>query len=358
MKKKVKNSVLTFSAVLAAVMIFALALPFSASAETFSADIGTQTDILDMEIGHFKSRASGEFGMTEIQLTDGVIAADDTTRVFWNAKAVADRNASAVYEKEGGDYIYKLTDGTEKAYFYVVEFTDLRADVDSFAIYFNTDAKQDKAEDRYPSEYIDSSFDILVSSDGGKTFSVAWSSVPLTLTADGTGVDKMAGLTEFEKGGGNTKEEKITNSAGEVLDTYRYIEADFDKKYEKVDTVVYACSALRRNTYEDIAPHWWACRMSEFDVYGEKLPEETTPEATTAEVTTAGEDTGATSTAGSGDGTSAPSVDVTSSSPQSTTAAESGSDKGCASFGASAAAALIAAVAAGVIIPGSKKNRA
>ena len=177
MKKKVKNSVLTFSAVLAAVMIFALALPFSASAETFSADIGTKTDILDMEIGNFKSRASGEFGMTEIQLTDGVIAADDTTRVFWNAKAVADRNASAVYEKEGGDYIYKLTDGTEKAYFYVVEFTDLRADVDSFAIYFNTDAKQDKAEDRYPSEYIDSSFDILVSSDGGKTFSVAWSSI-------------------------------------------------------------------------------------------------------------------------------------------------------------------------------------
>lgn len=250
----------------------------SASAEKYVVENGDKTDVLDQWYCTLYARSNNE--KVSYTLCDGYYAADVGETCYFNY-SLCSKNTQNEYEADGGDYKFKLKDGTEKVYFYYIMFEDLNVDVDSFAIYFNNERSYDVGSEygeTFPYWQIDSAFDILVSQDGGQTYSLAWSSVPFERGADGSIVSNAA-VPESE--GGNMTEVVVKDASGAYKYTYRYVKEDLNQKYENVTNVIYACAAMRRYGADNNDPHYYCARITEFDMFGVNHAAENTTEAPT-----------------------------------------------------------------------------
>jgi LPXTG-motif cell wall-anchored protein len=145
--------------------------------------------------------------------------------------------------------------GVATKYYYSYQFDGLaNVTVGSFALYF-TNAGQNNFNSTATAT-VDCAYDILVSTDGGNTWSVAWKSVDLVYGADGK-VSSSAAMTVEQ--GGNV----VLHNDNELYQ-YMTVTGDFDKVYKNVTNVAYACRAPRVSSN---APFYYVARISEFDVY-------------------------------------------------------------------------------------------
>ena len=258
----------------------------SASAESYKLDVPEgKEDVLTGMYGYFIS-ANSDLAVGDAKLTDGVYAADSGSKVYIN-KSHCGKGAQGDLE---ANFAYKLTDNSEVKYYYTFRYDLLdaegfTADVDSFAMYFNNEnvycAGSEKGEE-FPQYHIDAAFDILVSQDGGETYTIAWKSNDLLYDGNGTLVSCAGMLVE---NGGNCSQEVILDAGGNALTTYKYIIEDFDKTYEGVTNILYGCREMRRDNTDLSLPFYYVVRCSEFDVYGKKNVVET--EAPTGDPTDA-----------------------------------------------------------------------
>ena len=286
--------------ILAVIIATSLVLPFSSGAvepdwsviegtTQYMVNLGDKVNVLRDNGGLIYSVANIVDNIDII--TDGVhFGYGKYPRVFYNKKVFDNKDAAKTAEEAPGVYEFKLADGTTNAYYYYISWENVNADVASFDIYFSGEDAYNTTGLHLPNYQIDAEFDILVSSDNGETWNVAWQSVRFeTDPNDPEKVVSMAGFTENE-GKGNAVEVKITDPADPhtVLTTYRYISGEFNQTYENVTNVVYAVSRIRRDgqtidekdkygylverTYLLKAiPQCYACRISEFQVFGTKL---------------------------------------------------------------------------------------
>ncbi len=248
------------------------------TAGKYSVELKGKVDILNGKTAKFIS-ARGGTPDTAPELTDGVYAADVGTKVYLNSSwikkddvegATANYDASTQKAKAGGDYSFA---GVDQTYVYALEFEKLGGvKADSFALYFNNE-KYFQNADEYASQQCDNQFDILVSTDGGKTYQKAWSSVRWAVKENGK--YPYVGASLLKSQGGSYLAGEITNGEGAPVQ-YRYISEKFDKKYEGVTNIVYACAVPRlQDKYTvpymvgevDQTFFSYYARISEFDVY-------------------------------------------------------------------------------------------
>ncbi len=279
-------------AVAIAILALLTAVPMSASAANLTVDNTGKVDVLEGATSMMMSKSNCYFISTV--LTDGVFADNEGTTVYYN-KAFCAKGDCATLEDFPGEFEYTLTDGTKKTYYYTFEFTDLNANVDSFAIYYNNNNTYPIETEHFPFYHIDSEAEILISTDGGKTYSVAWHSTPFKMNVDNTYPETCHGYTVEE--GGDFIEVNLKNDAGEINCTYKYMESKFDKEYKNVTNIVYCSVHPRREgkqtttdgvtTLSGVTPFYYATRMTEFDVYGSVNATVETTEAVTEAATSA-----------------------------------------------------------------------
>lgn len=276
-----KRTLRIISLLLSALMLTAiLSLPaFAAEQLTVKVEEGTE-DVLDhlLTLTYCSPKNEGKIMMNSC-VVDGIFAVEHESKCYFNNAFCTNGDQESI-EESGGTFEFVLTDGSTKKYLYSINFElfDYTADVDSFALYFNNERSYDIGSEygeTFPFYHIDAEFEILVSQDGGQTYTIAWESVPYEVSPDGTTLLSCAGLLESE--GGNMTEEKVFNEAGTYVCTYRYVADDLKQKFEGVTNIIYACEKLRRTGYTDFAPFYFAARISEFDVYGSKTMLETEP---------------------------------------------------------------------------------
>ena len=273
-----------FAAVLAAVCALCmLASVLTVSAQDLKVEKPSGTvDIIEGFDGIVQSRGQNGF-LSEVNsngtnasgldvLTDGTYTLhfhDGGKPLSYLNIPVCGSSEPETYDKAGGDYSFP---GVDKKYYYSIEYKDVYSDAASFAMYFSNE-KNYAADGTVPVYQIDASFDILVSTDGGSTYKVAWSSVDYVIDENrknGNGyaaVVRCAGMS-YDKGG-NMVEAYVTDENGKQV-PYKYVIANFDQSYTNVTNIVYACSNLRRNGNQDKA-FYYCARISEFDVYNTAL---------------------------------------------------------------------------------------
>ena len=353
---------------LVAIMALSLVPAAYAVSDPIFADNAGKVDVLTGEIAYlnaptqnFTPDSANEFSEEGYpRLTDGMVCTPLSSKAYFNKSWQAktdDKSAEEVAtedEKNGNATCeFTLADGTVKKYFYEWGFEDLNCDVNSFAIYWSNE-KDYSVPDSVVAEWqADAAFDILVSQDGGQTWTVAWESTRLTYKKDAEGndvVDTMSALT-VDKGGDWTHVEVATDTE---YYWYRYIKADFNTEYKGVTNIAYGCVNPRREgktTYFTTRAFYYIARITEFDAFGtnHKAAEvtETTAEETTAEQV---EDTTASQIAD----TTVTQVEDTSKAPVETTGGEAAvtskapeegkSDKGCSSSVAFAGVAVVMAL--------------
>ena len=166
-----------------------------------------------------------------------------------------------------------MKDGSKKSYYYEIAFSNLSVDVDSFQLWWYNEKDYTPDGEVQVEWHADAAFDILVSQDGGKTWSVAWESTRLSFKNDEQGnkvVDKMSAWTK-ENGGDWTH---VTGGTSDSkLYWYRTISANFNKEYKGVTNIAYGCVSPRREGLKDPVragadAFYFVARISEFDVYG------------------------------------------------------------------------------------------
>ncbi len=336
--------------ILVAVMAMML-IPSVSAAAPLTVDLKGRTDVLEGEIGMMNAPANEDCVDGDGRMTDGIfcVPGDDP---FFNKKGFDSAAAAKELEDSGNAaYEFKLVDGTVNKYYYEIQWFDLNCDVDSFAIYFSNSNDYSQPNTRVAWWQVDSAFDVLVSQDGGNTWSVAWQSVRFTTKtdADGNKVIDTNSSYLIDQGGDWTHVENTENG----YYFYRYIDAKFNQEYKGVTNIAYGCVNPRRASEKDadgvsqgtVNPFNWVCRISEFDVYGKNNKTETTEEVTTAapetdapteaEVTTAAPETDAPTEAA-----------ATTAAPEATEAAKDG---GCSSSVAFAGIAFVLAAGCALI---------
>lgn len=295
-----------FAAVLAVLCTALLlsALCVSAEETAWSVEPGDRENILSGAAGTLRTVLAD---YPADLLTDGKHYGYGTDPyVFLNRRCYADGNAAAAAEQNPGTFSFRLADGETRSYYYTVVFDGLYADVNSFELYFCGDDALADAVSHFPNYQIDAAFDILISTDDGETWEVAWESERLAVSAeDSAAITGMAGFTA-EEGTGNAAEVKVPDpdDASKIRTTYRIISGEFAQEYQNVTDIAYGCVTLRRSgkivdvmdgevlVESHCVPKtdawYYSARMSEFQVFGEKNERPVTTEAvTTAEVTAA-----------------------------------------------------------------------
>lgn len=276
-------------AALMALLLCAMLIPATAeelpTAQVYTADIGTKVDVTKDKTAKLVSPSTTA---DVALLTDGVIAEDfKTTKTgdvstnlttgntarYLNKKAFSNKAAGTTVEQNGGQYTFG---GIEQKYEYYISFEGLNNNIGSFALYFTTDGVVDTSNYRPNWGHIDSEFDIIVSCDGGQTWSRAWSSVPYVGGESDTAMPKSCAAFDPDyEGTGNAK--LVLEPGSDPTSPkygYRVISGDFDKVYENATNVAYAVIHMRRDAPSTPSVNqYYAARMSEFDVYeGEVAP--------------------------------------------------------------------------------------
>ena len=276
---------------IALIMVLLLAPSALAAYPEMSVDLKGRTDVLDQEMGMLNAPANENKVDSGPRMTDGIFCKPMESSQYFNQKLFSSEASAGELEPLGGTYEFTLVDGTVNKYFYEIQWYDLDCDVNSFAIYFSNEKDYTTGEAPVPWWQCDSAFDILVSQDGGTTWSVAWKSIRFTTKTDADGntvIDTCSAWT-IDQGGDWTHVEKSTDTE---FYWYRFIEGNFDKEYKGVTNIAYGCVNPRRASEKDASdiphgtprPFYYVARITEFDVYGKnnKAAEETTPEETTA----------------------------------------------------------------------------
>ncbi len=259
-------------------------------------DLQGKDDVLNKVPGEFNSPKYGEDYVDENnipRLTDGVYAIEPLKDLYgisyfnlaWCANGEAEQ-----FETDGGAFEYKLTSGETAKYLYTFEWTGLDCEASSFALWFNNEtAYYDyDTNDAYSWWQQDSEFCILVSQDGGKTYTEVYHSVPFTVENDA-----IVSCASWLKSEGGLWEmfDAIDNDKASLF-RYRYMTAEFDMNYKGVTNIVYAGIKARRNGNSKVTAFYYSPRIAEFDVYGKTITPkfvETEPETTVEETTAAPE---------------------------------------------------------------------
>jgi cell division septation protein DedD len=342
-----KALLLTFAVLLA----LSLAVPAAAFDYVYP-ELGGKVDVLDGEIAVLNAPNKDFAPDSDDRLTDGIICKPLESSMYFNKSWIGSVAEATEAENAGNATCeFTMTDGTVKKYYYEWDFEGLDCDVSSFSIWWSNEKDYSVPESVVAVWQADAAFDILVSQDGGQTWSVAWESTRLTWTTDAEGnktVDKMSAFT-VEQGGDWTHVEKATDTE---YYWYRYISADFNKEYTGVTNIAYGCVNARRESATPVFtnnPFYYIARITEFDVYGTNHKAvETEPETQAPE--TQAPDTQAPET--KAPGTQAPDTQAHETQAPATqapaTEAPKEEKKGCGSF--AALLPVLAAAAAGAAV--------
>jgi LPXTG-motif cell wall-anchored protein len=303
------------SIILAALMILAFApAAFAATVNWATApikeDLGTKVDVLSGKEGKLYGEKPN--GVVDKKLTDGTIWSPDNNRKaqYLNEVWALDSSSTAYaaqvqyatrIEKEGGTIEFKLADGSTKKYLYDIQYSDLSCDVDSFQLFWS--GETDIINYPIAEWWADSAFDILVSQDGGNTWTVAYESTRLNIKKDADGNDTTEGMQAsfwLKDKGGDWEHVQGSDPATDFY-WYRTLSADFKQTYKGVTNIAYACVSSRRdaaNNLPKVDGFWYCARLTEFNVY-EAVASQSESETTTSA-------SGDASQGGSGSGTTAP----------------------------------------------------
>ncbi len=263
--------------VLTLLIVLTMAVPaFAANDDTptHEVELNGKVDVLAGLTATYNAKTKTNIDVSLI--TDGIYAADLSSTagnggkvVYANVSICAKADAAAV--EADGQYTFA---GVDKKYPYVIEIAGVNnATVDSFTIWTTTNTVNADGEYCAPFYHMDAAYDILVSCDGGKTYQIAYTSIPFTTETvnDALVVKTMAGQTPAR--GGNAEIISVAGGIAEnnnVLYTARKMTDKFNKTYTGVTNVVYAPTALRRGGASSTDPFYYAARISEFDVYEAK----------------------------------------------------------------------------------------
>ena len=279
---------------LAAIMALSLVpAAFAYSEEVYIEETPGKVDVLAGETAFLNAPNKSFTPDSDGRLTDGICAKPMTENGFFNQSWISkgsfdNATAAATDAEQKGEATceFTMTDGTVKKYFYEWGFEDLDCDVNSFAIYWSNEKDYSVPDAVIATWHADAAFDILVSQDGGQTWTVAWESTRLTYKKDAEGNDVIDTMSAFtvEEGGDWTHVEHVTDTD---YYWYRYIKADFKTEYKGVTNIAYGCVNPRREgktTYFTNNAFYFIARITELDVFGTNHKAvETTAEETTGE---------------------------------------------------------------------------
>jgi len=199
-------------------------------------------------------------------LNDFYITGTDTDIAYNDYAVCAEEDLLAIDSAEG-KFQFLLTDGSYKNYYYFYEYKGLNMSCSSFEM-FHQIGKNGLSE-----QYCDSEIDILVSTDKGKTYSVAWSSVPYVYDDCASDAVSIFGRI-YQSGGNNQQSISIENTEMRYLKCYE----TFNDRYEGVTNIIYACSKLRRvitkpqaGVYDYSVPNIKIGQLSEFRVFDSNI---------------------------------------------------------------------------------------
>ncbi len=210
------------TAILLAVLTVAALLPLTVSALTMKITEAKGVDLLEGKTAFLSTYIQENQAITK--LNDGVVYGNISEGVYLNEPVCNSEDAQNIAANPG-KFTFNLTDGSTKSYYYTIEYKGLDIDCDSFAIYCH-----------YGDFYLlDYQVDILVSRDGGKTYTLAWASVPFVQDERLSVVSAYA-LPDSRGGNMNNTESNL----------YEYVYAYFTEAFKNVTNVVYGCAQLSR----------------------------------------------------------------------------------------------------------------
>jgi len=234
-------------------------------------DTQGKTDVIAYIPSYFNSPKYGNDYQDQThvyKLTDGIYAIEplkDLYGISYFNLAWCTKDEQTDRVNAGGEVEYKLTTGETGKYMYSHEWKELDVNVNSFALWFNNETAYYDYETKktYDINQMDMQFQILVSQDGGKTYSIAYESVPYS--RDDNAITGNAAWLKSE--GGEWEMIDAIDKDKSSLFRYRYCTGEFSMEFKNVTNIVYACVYPRPSgTFPKF--FYYSGRFSEIDVYG------------------------------------------------------------------------------------------